>query len=155
MKLRNLHRLGRMKTVESSRFTSNRRRKKLGLAVSLAIQALVPVQPVAIDCHHDVCRGNTAGQDDLFNQILKSLSKFYGELQAEAASFSDGLHLSEELLSYVDEALEIAAARSDRPSGQVVGQRPLTLEENHRFYQSSDDHCLFGLRHRGQTPVCR
>jgi hypothetical protein len=45
------------------------------------IQLLVPVQAVSIGCHHHICRGNTAGRDDLFKQILKSLSRFYVELR--------------------------------------------------------------------------
>jgi hypothetical protein len=45
------------------------------------IQMLVPVQAVAIGCHHHICRGETEGRDDLFKLTLKSLSKFYVELR--------------------------------------------------------------------------
>ena len=45
------------------------------------IQLLVPVQAVAIGCHHHVCRGETDGRDELFKSTLKSLSKFYIELR--------------------------------------------------------------------------
>lgn len=45
------------------------------------IQILVPVQAVAIGCHHHICRGNTEGQDNLFKVTLKSLSLFYLELR--------------------------------------------------------------------------
>ena len=45
------------------------------------IQLLVPLQAVAIGCHHHICRGDTDGQDDLFKLTLKSLSKFYVELR--------------------------------------------------------------------------
>jgi hypothetical protein len=45
------------------------------------IQLLVPVQAVAIGCHHHVCRGDPKGRDDLFKLTLKSLSKFYVELR--------------------------------------------------------------------------
>ena len=45
------------------------------------IQMLVPVQAVAIGCHHHVCRGDTDGRDELFKLTLKSLSKFYVELR--------------------------------------------------------------------------
>jgi hypothetical protein len=45
------------------------------------IQLLVPLQAVAIGCHHHVCRGDTGGRDDLFKLTLKSLSKFYVELR--------------------------------------------------------------------------
>jgi len=45
------------------------------------IQLLVPVQAVAIGCHHHVCRSDTKGRDELFKLTLKSLSKFYVELR--------------------------------------------------------------------------
>jgi hypothetical protein len=45
------------------------------------IQMLVPVQAVAIGCHHHICRGNTRGRDELFKLTLKSLSRFYVELR--------------------------------------------------------------------------
>ena len=41
----------------------------------------MPVQAVAIGCHNHLCRGNAAGQDDLFKRILNSLSKFYVEFR--------------------------------------------------------------------------
>ena len=55
--------------------------KTLDLDGLSRIQLLVPVQAVSIGCHHHVCRGNTEGQDDLFKEILKSLTKFYVELR--------------------------------------------------------------------------
>ena len=45
------------------------------------IQMLVPVQTVAIGCHHHVCRGITQGRDDLFKLILRSLSRFYVDMR--------------------------------------------------------------------------
>jgi hypothetical protein len=45
------------------------------------IQALVPVEAVAIGCHHHICRGKTAGKDDLFKLILENLSHFYFEFR--------------------------------------------------------------------------
>ena len=45
------------------------------------IQMLVPVQAVAIGCHHHICRGKTEGRDDLFKLTLRSLSIFYVELR--------------------------------------------------------------------------
>ena len=45
------------------------------------IQMLVPVQAVAIGCHHHICRGKTDGQDELFKATLKNLSKFYVQLR--------------------------------------------------------------------------
>jgi hypothetical protein len=55
--------------------------KTLDLDSLSRIQLLLPVQAIAIGCHHHICRGNTDGRDDLFKQILKSLSKFYVELR--------------------------------------------------------------------------
>jgi hypothetical protein len=55
--------------------------KRLDLEALSRIQLLVPVQAVAIGCHHHIFRGKTDGQDDLFKQILKSLTKFYVELR--------------------------------------------------------------------------
>jgi hypothetical protein len=45
------------------------------------IQMLVPVQAVAIGCHHHICRGETDGQDDLFKATLRELSKFYVQIR--------------------------------------------------------------------------
>jgi hypothetical protein len=45
------------------------------------IQMLVPVQTVAIGCHHHVCRGETKGRDELFKLTLKSLSRFYVDIR--------------------------------------------------------------------------
>jgi len=55
--------------------------KSLDLDDLSKIQLLVPVQAVAIGCHHHICRGDTAGRDDLFKLTLGSLSKFYVELR--------------------------------------------------------------------------
>jgi hypothetical protein len=55
--------------------------KRLDLDDLSKIQMIVPVQAVAIGCHHHICRGNTKGQDDLFKIILSSLSRFYVELR--------------------------------------------------------------------------
>ena len=45
------------------------------------IQMLVPVQAVAIGCHHHICRGDAEGRDDLFKLTLNSLSRFYVQLR--------------------------------------------------------------------------
>ena len=45
------------------------------------IQMLVPVQTIAIGCHHHICRGETKGKDDLFKLILQSLTRFYFEFR--------------------------------------------------------------------------
>jgi hypothetical protein len=55
--------------------------KSLDLDGLAQIQLLVPVQTVAIGCHKHVCRGHTDGKDELFKEVLKSLSRFYAELR--------------------------------------------------------------------------
>ena len=55
--------------------------KSLDLDDLSKIQLLVPVQAVAIGCHHHICRGDTAGRDELFKLTLRSLSMFYVELR--------------------------------------------------------------------------
>jgi hypothetical protein len=55
--------------------------KSLDLTGLSKIQLLVPVQAVSIGCHHHICRGKTDGQDGLFTQIFKTLSKFYVEVR--------------------------------------------------------------------------
>lgn len=55
--------------------------KNLDLDELSKIQILLPVQTVAIGCHHHLCRGETAGLDDLFKLILKSLTPFYVEVR--------------------------------------------------------------------------
>jgi hypothetical protein len=67
--------------VRSTAMRMESAEKTLDLDSLSRIQLLVPVQAVAIGCHQHICRGNTDGRDDLFKQILKSLSKFYVELR--------------------------------------------------------------------------
>lgn len=55
--------------------------KDLDLDDLSKIQLLVPVQAVAIGCHHHICRGDTESRDDLFKLTLRSLSEFYIELR--------------------------------------------------------------------------
>jgi hypothetical protein len=55
--------------------------KRLDLDDLSKIQMLVPVQAVAIGCHHHICRGNTEGRDDLFKITLRSLSGLYIQLR--------------------------------------------------------------------------
>ncbi|MFZ5365971.1 MAG: hypothetical protein ACOZBZ_01630 [Patescibacteria group bacterium] len=45
------------------------------------IQLFLPVQTVAIGCHHHILRGKTEGKDELFKLILRSLSRFYVEIR--------------------------------------------------------------------------
>ena len=55
--------------------------RSLNMDTLSKIQVLVPVQAVAIGCHHHVCRGETKGKDDLFKLILESLTRFYCEVR--------------------------------------------------------------------------
>jgi hypothetical protein len=55
--------------------------KALDLDDLSKIQMLVPVQTVAIGCHHHICRSKTAGRDELFKHILTALSQFYIEIR--------------------------------------------------------------------------
>jgi hypothetical protein len=45
------------------------------------IQMLVPLQAVAIGCHHHICLGDTEGRDELFKLTLNALSRFYFEFR--------------------------------------------------------------------------
>ena len=56
--------------------------KNLDLDDLSKIQMLVPVQAVAIGCHHHVCRGDTQGRDDLFKLTLGLLSRFYADIRS-------------------------------------------------------------------------
>ncbi|MFW6147195.1 MAG: hypothetical protein ACOC6B_02260 [Thermodesulfobacteriota bacterium] len=55
--------------------------KALDFEALSKIQMLVPVQTVAIGCHHHICRGKTEGRDELFRLTLTSLSKFYADIR--------------------------------------------------------------------------
>ena len=55
--------------------------KRLDLDDLSKIQMLVPVQAAAIGCHHHICRGETAGRDELFKLTLSSLSGFYAAIR--------------------------------------------------------------------------
>jgi hypothetical protein len=55
--------------------------RSLNMDTLSKIQVLVPVQAVAIGCHHHICCGETKGKDDLFKLILQSLSRFYFEFR--------------------------------------------------------------------------
>jgi len=55
--------------------------KALDLDDLSKIQMLVPLQAVAIGCHHHVCRGDTKGRDELFKLTLRSLSRFYVDIR--------------------------------------------------------------------------
>jgi hypothetical protein len=53
------------------------------------IQMLVPVEAVAIGCHHHICRGETDGKDELFKEALHSFFKFYFELRIKIEGGKD------------------------------------------------------------------
>src|SRR5262245_34065684 len=55
--------------------------KNLNMDSLSKIQLLVPLQAVAIGCHHHVCRNDTDERNELFKLTLTSLSKFYVELR--------------------------------------------------------------------------
>ena len=51
--------------------------RSLNMNTLSKIQMLVPVEAVAIGCHHHICRGETTGKDELFKFTLHSLFRFY------------------------------------------------------------------------------
>lgn len=55
--------------------------KELDLKGLSRIQAMVPLQAVAIGAHEHICRGQTDGRDDLFKFILNQLGRFYVEFR--------------------------------------------------------------------------
>lgn len=56
-------------------------RRPLDLEALDGIQAMVPVQVVAIGSHCHICRGKTEGYDELFKFMLHHLSRFYVEMR--------------------------------------------------------------------------
>lgn len=48
------------------------------------IQMMLPLQTVAIGCHHHICRSKTDGRDDLFKMILRWLGDYYVEFRVLA-----------------------------------------------------------------------
>ena len=55
--------------------------KDLDLKGLSRIQAMVPLQAVAIGTHDHICRGKTDGHDELFKFILNQLGRFYVEFR--------------------------------------------------------------------------
>ena len=51
--------------------------RSLNMNTLSKIQMLVPVEAVAIGCHHHICRGEADGKDELFKFTLHSLFRFY------------------------------------------------------------------------------
>jgi hypothetical protein len=67
--------------VRSAAMHVESREKTLDLDDLSRIQLLVPVQAVAIGCHHHICRGDTDGRDELFKLTLRSLASFYADVR--------------------------------------------------------------------------
>jgi len=67
--------------VRSAAMHLEAREKRLDLDDLSRIQLLVPVQAVAIGCHHHVCRGETDGRDELFKLALNALARFYTDVR--------------------------------------------------------------------------
>jgi len=67
--------------VRSAAMHVESREKTLELDDLSRIQLLVPVQAVAIGCHHHICRGDTDGRDELFKLTLGSLARFYADVR--------------------------------------------------------------------------
>lgn len=45
------------------------------------IQLMLPLQTVAIGCHHHICRSKTDGRDELFKMIIRWLGEYYVEFR--------------------------------------------------------------------------
>jgi hypothetical protein len=45
------------------------------------IQLMLPLQTVAIGCHHHICRSKTHGRDELFKIIIRWLGEYYVEFR--------------------------------------------------------------------------
>lgn len=67
--------------VRSAAMHLEAKEKALDLDDLSWIQLLVPVQAVAIGCHHHVCRGDTDGRDELFKLTVKALARFYADVR--------------------------------------------------------------------------
>ncbi|PIU03410.1 hypothetical protein COT44_03125 [Candidatus Shapirobacteria bacterium CG08_land_8_20_14_0_20_39_18] len=55
--------------------------KELNSQDILDIQLLLPVQTVAVGCHHHICRQKTEGRDELFKLVHKKLCRAYIEFR--------------------------------------------------------------------------
>ncbi len=67
--------------VRSAAMHLGSREKPLDLDDLSRIRLLVPVQAVAIGCHHHICRGDPDGRDELFKLTLKALAGFYVDVR--------------------------------------------------------------------------
>ncbi len=67
--------------VRSAAMHLEAQEKPLELDDLSRIQLLLPVQAVAIGCHHHVCRGETDGRDGLFKLTLNALARFYTDVR--------------------------------------------------------------------------
>lgn len=48
------------------------------------VQLMLPVNVIAIGCHHHICRSKTEGKDELFKMIVKWLGRYYLEVRIPA-----------------------------------------------------------------------
>lgn len=74
------YRNDRLKTREAAMILETQG-KDLSMEELNKIHLLLPMQTVAIGCHHHICRSQTGGKDDLFKLILKWLGNHYVELR--------------------------------------------------------------------------
>ncbi len=82
--------------VRSTAMHLEAQEKTLDLDDLSRIQLLVPVQAVAIGCHHHVCRGETDGRDELFTLTLQALARFTTDvrIRLEVGKITFGKRLS-------------------------------------------------------------
>lgn len=55
--------------------------KEIDIQKLSEIQLMLPLQTVAIGCHHHICRSKTDGRDELFKLIIRWLGEFYVEFR--------------------------------------------------------------------------
>lgn len=55
--------------------------KEIDIQKLSEIQLMLPLQTVAIGCHHHICRSKTDGHDELFKMLIRWLGEFYVEFR--------------------------------------------------------------------------
>ena len=71
----------KLKAREAAMEVEAREKGELDIKDLEGIQLLLPVQTVAIGCHHHICRSKTEGRDELFKLTLKWLGRFYVQIR--------------------------------------------------------------------------
>lgn len=71
----------KLKAREAAMIVEAREKGELDVKDIEGIQLLLPVQTVAIGCHHHICRSKTEGRDELFKLTLKWLGRFYIQIR--------------------------------------------------------------------------